>query len=91
MIRTPATYSRRVYKNDATAAALWSAKGYEAIPKSVFAAIAWHLANLASESCDAPGEAEKRFMEEWDALLSHGLSAPTAKARKALARKARDA
>jgi hypothetical protein len=69
--------------NDATAHALWG-DAYDAIPKSVFAAIAWHLANLASGCCDEPGMAEKRFLEEWDALLSHGLSAPSKKLRASM-------
>jgi hypothetical protein len=63
--------------NDAVARGLWGEEAYRLIPKSVFAAIAWHLANFASDSCDVPGMAEKRFLEEWDALLSHGLSKPS--------------
>lgn len=61
-----------VFKQDADANRLWGEKLYAAIPKSVFAVIAWHLANATSESCDAAGAAEKRFAEEWSILFQGG-------------------
>lgn len=73
-----------VMKNDGAAAQAWGGTVYAAIPKSVFALIAFHLANLASGECDNPGAAEKRFLEEWDALIPHGLSEPAKKLRSAL-------
>jgi hypothetical protein len=59
-------------KKDAQAKAAYGS-AYDAIPKSVFATIAWHLANEASGTCDAPGAAESRFIEEWDCLIANGL------------------
>lgn len=54
-------------KNDRGARIAWG-DAYDDIPKSVFALAAWHLANVASESCDAPGFAELRMIEELTAL-----------------------
>ena len=75
-----------VSKNDGVARSHWG-EAYDEIPKSVFAAIAWHLANLASGECDTPGAAEARFLAEWQAVETLGVSAPTARARNALAKK----
>lgn len=72
---------RGVFKNDTLAREAWGGAAYEAIPKSVFAYIAWHLANASSESSDAAGAAEQRFMFEWGALTAHGLQPPTGAAR----------
>lgn len=44
-------------------------KAYDAIPKSVFATVAWHLANFASDG----GNAEARFVEELKAMLDNGI------------------
>lgn len=56
-----------VFKKDKAARDAWGA-AYDAIPKSVFALVAWHLANVASDSADSPGAAETRFAEEIQAL-----------------------
>lgn len=56
-----------VFKKDGSARKAWG-KAYDAIPKSVFALVAWHLANVSSENADGDGEAEKRFIEELAAL-----------------------
>lgn len=76
--------SRRVgvMKQDAHAAAHWGDAIYSALPKSVFATVAWHLANALSESCDAPGMAEKRFLEEIDALVANNIL-PSAQGKRA--------
>lgn len=75
----------RGFKNDMHARRAWG-EAYDAIPKSAFALIAWHLANLCSESADAPGAAESRFAEEWEALRSHGLPPLSPKVRRLLER-----
>lgn len=51
----------------------WGGATYDRIPKSVFATVAWHLANLASGECDTPGAAELRFVEELRALALNGI------------------
>ena len=56
-----------VNKNDVHAREHWK-DVYDAIPKSVFATVAWHLANLASGEADAPAAAERMFLEEVQAL-----------------------
>src|SRR5690606_3637901 len=56
-----------INKNDGHARAAWGS-AYDAIPKSVFALAAWHLANVASDSADSDGAAERRFVEEVAAL-----------------------
>jgi hypothetical protein len=60
-----------VFKKDGSARRAWG-KAYDAIPKSVFALAAWHLANVASENADSDGAAEKRFVEELTALRDGG-------------------
>jgi hypothetical protein len=50
-------------KHDSHAVRLWG-PAYLDIPKSVFATIAWHLANEASGSADSPGAAVSRFLTE---------------------------
>lgn len=59
-------------KNDQQAREHWGS-AFDAIPKSVFAVAAWHLANVSSGTCDAPGAAEKRFLEELEALNASGI------------------
>lgn len=61
-----------IFKNDQHARKHWG-KAYDAIPKSVFATAAWHLANLASGEIDEPGAAELRFVEELRALAQNGI------------------
>lgn len=73
-----------ITSNDREAVSLWGS-AYADIPKSVFATIAWHLANVASGTADEDGAAEARFLEEWEALLAHGISKPSKKLRAALA------
>ncbi|NVD44363.1 hypothetical protein [Qipengyuania atrilutea] len=60
-------------KNDSEARALWGA-AYEAMPKSVFAVMAYHLADLASEDGDS---AIGRALEEVNALAMNGLITET--------------
>ena len=71
-----------VNKNDAAARAHWGAV-YEAIPKSVFAVAAWHLANVASGTADEDGAAEARFEEEIAALVEAGIM-PADQGKRAL-------
>ena len=59
-------------KKDYEARHLWG-KRYDKIPKSVFASIAWHLANVNSGKADTPGEAESVFYKEWGALYEVGI------------------
>lgn len=61
-----------IFKKDGPARKAWG-KAYDAIPKSVFALAAWHLANVASDSADADGAAEHRFFEELKALADSGI------------------
>ena len=76
-------------KSDWQAQEIWEPEIYATIPKSVFAMIAWHLANITSEAVDEPGEAEKRFLEEWDILQQgrHLPQIPTRKVRNHLTRR----
>ena len=60
-----------IFKNDIAARRAWGG-AYDAIPKSVFALTAWHLANVASGSADEAGQAERRFVEEVAALRDGG-------------------
>ena len=71
--------------HDWNAKRAWGHETYDAIPKSVFALIAWHLANLAAEELDS-GLAPQRFLEEWDILTEggHMPQVPTRKVRAAL-------
>jgi hypothetical protein len=62
----------RGFKNDRHARFHWG-NVYDSIPKSVFATVAWHLANVASDSADTPGEAERRFFDEWSTLHDNGI------------------
>lgn len=55
----------RGFKNDTEARYLWGA-AYDAIPKSAFAVVAWHLANLCGDG--EAGGAVERFAEELHAL-----------------------
>jgi hypothetical protein len=59
-------------KNDRHARQCWGDL-YDSLPKSVFATAAWHLANVASDTADAPGAAEKRFFEELRALVANNI------------------
>jgi hypothetical protein len=70
-------------KNDIAARRAWG-EAYDEIPKSVFALVVWHLANVASENLDADGAAVTRFIEEWRILVPHGASPPTKRALKLL-------
>lgn len=54
-------------KNDIHAREHWGPL-YDAIPKSVFATVAWHLANVASGKLDQDGAAVTRFFQELGAL-----------------------
>ncbi|GAA2867075.1 hypothetical protein GGQ99_001340 [Aminobacter niigataensis] len=56
-----------VFKQDRAARMAWG-NAYDAIPKSVFALAAWHLANVASGQADTVGAAESRMIEELEAL-----------------------
>jgi hypothetical protein len=60
-----------INKDDAHARRAWGS-AYDAIPKSVFALAAWHLANVSSESADSVGAAEDRMLEELIALRDGG-------------------
>lgn len=62
-----------IFKTDTHAKQAWGSDVYAAIPKSVFATVAWHLANLASGQADASGEAEKMFLSELAALTRSGI------------------
>lgn len=73
------------FKRDGIAKETWGDL-YDAIPKSVFALAAWHLANLASGYLDAPGAAENRFATEVYALsFQHIDEAQSKRVLKALA------
>lgn len=60
-----------IFKQDAAAKHAWG-DAYSAIPKSVFALAAWHLANVASGEADVEGAAELRMIEELEALRDGG-------------------
>ena len=60
-----------VFKQDAAAKRAWGA-AYDTIPKSVFALVAWHLANVHSGNADNPGAAEIAFAEELKVLADGG-------------------
>ena len=79
-------------KNDQSAISHYGPKAYGEISKSAFAVLAWHLANLASASCDAPGAAEARMIEEAEALNGAGIlpDAHLKAVRRALAERAAD-
>ena len=62
-----------IIKSDSHAKEIWGGDVYAAIPKSVFASVAWHLANLASGEADNPGAAEKMFLNELAALGRCGI------------------
>lgn len=59
-------------KDDGHAIQHWG-EIYNAIPKSVWATVAWHLANVASGECDNHGAAESRVIVELCALASNGI------------------
>jgi hypothetical protein len=71
-----------IFKQDRSARLAWG-DAYDAIPKSVFALSAWHLANVASDSADASGAAERRMVEELVALRDGG-HLPTEQADRAI-------
>lgn len=62
----------RGLKDDQHAYRHWGA-AYDAIPKSVFATVAWHLANMASGEADVDGAAEAMFRAELNALIDAGI------------------
>jgi hypothetical protein len=72
-----------INKNDIEARKHWGDR-YDAIPKSVFAVIAWHLSDCSSDEGAGNGGAENRFMWEWDVLIRNGfqISKPSKKARR---------
>ncbi len=59
-------------KADQHAREIWG-EAYADIPKSVFATLAWHLANRASDTPDLPGAARKEFFDELTALTLNGI------------------
>lgn len=69
------------FKQDRAARMAWG-DAYNAIPKSVFALVAWHLANVASGQADTVGAAESRVIEELEALRYGHL--PQAQADRAI-------
>lgn len=71
-----------IFKQDASARRAWGS-AFDAIPKSVFALAAWHLANVCSESADVPGSAEARMIDELTALPDGG-HLPKAQADRAI-------
>ncbi len=46
---------------------------FDAIPKSVFAVVAWHLANICAEEGADNGGAPRRFLQEVFTLRQNGL------------------
>lgn len=77
--------SNRGFKSDTAARQHWGA-AYDAIPKSAFALVAFHLANLAADEPDLFESICARFVEEAEAL-THNAILPGAHAktiRKAL-------
>ena len=73
------------FKNDSEAVALWGA-AYGDIPKSVFAVMAWHLADC----CSGEDGAVARAIEEIEALGLNGIitSAQHKNSKRALERAA---
>ena len=69
-------------KNDVAARQAYG-QAYDGIPKSVFALLAWHLANQVSGEADALGAAEQQLMQEINALVRQGQIEP-AQARRPL-------
>ena len=57
-----------VFKNDSHALEAWG-NAYKSIPKSVFATVAWHLANLVSDHENA----NQSFLDELMALADNGI------------------
>lgn len=78
---TPGRRPGGVFKQDRAARRAWG-EAYDAIPKSVFALAAWHLANVASGTADADGAAELRMIEELEALACGHL--PEAQAHRSI-------
>lgn len=60
-------------QNDAKTAIEYWGKAFDAIPKSAFALIAWHLANAFSGQADTAGAAEQAFVTEALALKHAGI------------------
>jgi hypothetical protein len=58
--------------NDNAAINLWG-EAYARIPKSVFAIVAWYLADICNDVGAGNGQAVARFIEELDALRSNGI------------------
>ncbi len=67
--------AKRAYSGrlDGEAIKLFGHRGYATIPKSVFATIAWHLANVSSGYLDGADAALARFFEEWRILHEQGI------------------
>ena len=72
-----------IFKQDRAARVAWGEDVYAALPKSVFALAAWHLANVASGTADVEGAAEQRMIEELIALRDGG-HLPAAQADRAI-------
>lgn len=62
----------RGFKSDSAARQHWGV-AYDAIPKSAFALIAFHLANLAADEPDSFESISARLVEEADALSANGI------------------
>lgn len=75
------------FKHDYEAVALWG-PAYADIPKSVFAVVAWYLADISSEAGADNGQAQARFIEELKALRGNGIlpAEQVARALSSLAR-----
>ena len=57
---------------DEVARSLWGG-AYESIPKAVFAVVAYHLSDCASDEGVGQGGELRRFSEELDAMQSNGI------------------
>ena len=62
----------RCGNDDSIARDLWG-QAYDAIPKSVFAVVAWYLADCASDEGVGNGGELRRFIEELEAMGSNGI------------------
>lgn len=88
MTQTQYTPGRGI-KSDSAARQAWGSV-YDAIPKSAFALVAFHLSNLCAEQPDDAASIMARFLEEVDALALNGIMLEAhAKAARATISKAR--
>lgn len=58
--------------DDGVAREIWGS-AYDAIPKSVFAVVAWYLADCASDEGVGNDGELRRFAEELEAMHSNGI------------------